>query len=184
MPRTRAGRSTANANLGGLEHLAHRIEPRVAWDDLILPDDAKRTLRHLASRVRLWARVLDEWGLRRSGRRGEGIAGLFAGPSGTGKTMAAEVIARTVDPVPYTGAATAEARLADVAGVREGAYSVLASGWVNVKDLLGDEPARMAFEPRLAELRDRLGDGGVRRGQGGLRGGPALSGRRTVVPQR
>jgi hypothetical protein len=79
--------------VGGLERLAHRVEPAVGWDDIVLPRAPKELLHELAARVRLRATVLETWGMKRGGRRGEGIAALFAGPSGTGKTMAAEVIA-------------------------------------------------------------------------------------------
>src|SRR4030095_4319401 len=51
------------------------------------------TLRHLAGRAAHRGRVLDDWGLRRGGGRGEAVTALFVGESGTGKTMAAEVVA-------------------------------------------------------------------------------------------
>jgi SpoVK/Ycf46/Vps4 family AAA+-type ATPase len=75
-----------------LDDLAARIEPRSSWDDLILPDLQKRTLRDLTAHVRQRLKVYEEWGF---GRRGRGLSStaLFAGPSGTGKTLAAEVIA-------------------------------------------------------------------------------------------
>jgi hypothetical protein len=78
-------------NSAGLERLARRIVPEVNWDDLILPSEATEQLRELTDRARLSSLVLDEWGMQR-GSRGEGITALFAGPSGTGKTMAAEVL--------------------------------------------------------------------------------------------
>jgi hypothetical protein len=80
-------------NASGLERLAHRIRPGVGWDDLVLPRQPLLFLRELSIRTRLRPHVLDDWGMRESGRRGEGISALFAGPPGTGKTMAAEVIA-------------------------------------------------------------------------------------------
>ena len=83
-------------SVGALERLAHRVEPSVSWDDIVLPPGPLALLRELAARVRLRATVLETWGMKRGGRRGEGIAALFAGPSGTGKTMAAEVIAGEV----------------------------------------------------------------------------------------
>ncbi len=76
----------------GLDRLARRIEPSAGWSDLILPDDVSLRLHELALRVRWRDQVMNEWKLGR-GWRGRGIAALFAGPSGTGKTTAAEVIA-------------------------------------------------------------------------------------------
>jgi AAA+ superfamily predicted ATPase len=80
-------------NSAALEALARRIEPRVGWEDLVLPREVGQQLRELASWTRQRHRVLREWAMRGAGSQGEGIAALFAGPSGTGKTMAAEVMA-------------------------------------------------------------------------------------------
>jgi hypothetical protein len=80
-------------NAAGLERLARRIEPAVSWPDLILPGKVEDKLRELAIRARHRERVLSDWGMRRGGGRGIGVTALFAGDSGTGKTMAAEVIA-------------------------------------------------------------------------------------------
>ena len=110
---TRAARSTAQAglldagplhpdhvragaraqNAAGLDRLARRIEPAVGWHDLVLPPDPLAQLRELAARARHRDRVLGEWGMRPGGGRGRGVTALFAGDSGTGKTMSAEVIA-------------------------------------------------------------------------------------------
>jgi hypothetical protein len=76
-----------------LDNLAERIVPCSAWDDLILPDLQKRTLRQLASQVRHRMKVYEAWGFSAKGRRGLGVSALFTGESGTGKTMAAEVLA-------------------------------------------------------------------------------------------
>lgn len=76
-----------------LDDLAQRIETDAGWDDLVLPEPQARTLREIALHVRHRARVYGEWGFGRRGARGLGISALFAGPSGTGKTLAAEVIA-------------------------------------------------------------------------------------------
>jgi len=80
-------------NAAGLERLARRIEPAVGWDDIVLPDAARSQLHDLASRARHRDQVLIEWRMRKGGGRGRGVTGLFGGESGTGKTMAAEVIA-------------------------------------------------------------------------------------------
>ncbi|GAA1432281.1 ATP-binding protein [Microlunatus lacustris] len=80
-------------NTAGLERLARRIEPEVGWDDLVLTPAVARGLREVAARARHRDRVLTEWRMRRGGGRGHGVTALFAGDSGTGKTMSAEVIA-------------------------------------------------------------------------------------------
>jgi hypothetical protein len=76
-----------------LDDLAQRIEPTAAWDDLVLPEPQRQTLRDLAMQVRQRTRIYEEWGFAAKSARGLGISALFAGPSGTGKTMAAEVLA-------------------------------------------------------------------------------------------
>jgi hypothetical protein len=80
-------------NAAGLERLARRIDPEVGWDDLVLTPAALRALRDLAARARHRDTVLTDWRMRRGGGRGHGVVALFAGDSGTGKTMSAEVIA-------------------------------------------------------------------------------------------
>ncbi|MGH2466017.1 MAG: ATP-binding protein [Candidatus Limnocylindrales bacterium] len=80
-------------NAAGLERLARRIEPVVAWPDLVLPRPILGQLHELAARARHRDLVLDEWGMGRRSSKGRGITALFAGDSGTGKTMSAEVIA-------------------------------------------------------------------------------------------
>jgi hypothetical protein len=76
-----------------LEGLAQRIESSADWSDLILPNDQKQILRQIAVHVRHRQTVYRTWGFGAKGSRGLGISALFAGPSGTGKTMAAEVLA-------------------------------------------------------------------------------------------
>jgi hypothetical protein len=80
-------------NAAGLDRLARRIMPKASWSDLVLPQDAEVQLRQLAIRWRQRDRVLDTWGMGRGVSRGRGVSALFAGDSGTGKTMSAEVIA-------------------------------------------------------------------------------------------
>ncbi len=80
-------------NAAGLERLARRIEPEVGWDDLVLAPAVLRGLREVAGRARHRDTVLTDWRMRRGGGRGHGVTALFAGDSGTGKTMSAEVIA-------------------------------------------------------------------------------------------
>ena len=86
-------RGARSQNAAGLERLSRRIEPAVSWDDIVLPDKALRQLRELTNRARNRELVLADWRMRPGGGRGTGVTALFAGDSGTGKTMAAEVIA-------------------------------------------------------------------------------------------
>lgn len=76
-----------------LEGLAQRIEPVARWEQLVLPPDQLEILRSLPAHVRQRARVYGEWGFGKQGSRGLGLSALFCGPSGTGKTLAAEVLA-------------------------------------------------------------------------------------------
>ena len=76
-----------------LELLAERIVPASTWDDLVLPEAQKLVLRQLAAQSRNRMTVYESWGFPRHGRRGLGLSALFSGPSGTGKTLAAEVLA-------------------------------------------------------------------------------------------
>jgi hypothetical protein len=79
-----------------LAHLATAVEPRASFADLVIPDSVIQQLQTLVDRVAHRSRVRDEWGF--AGRRGAlGVSALFAGPSGTGKSMAAEVIAAELD---------------------------------------------------------------------------------------
>ncbi len=80
-------------NAAGLERLAIRVEPEVRWEQLVLPEATLAMLHALAARARHRDRVLGEWRMRPGGGRGKGVTALFAGESGTGKTMSAEVIA-------------------------------------------------------------------------------------------
>ena len=80
-------------NAGGLERLALRISPGCGWDDLVLPAAVLEQLHELVARVRYRDQVLSGWGLRRGSAKGQGVTALFSGDSGTGKTLAAEVIA-------------------------------------------------------------------------------------------
>ncbi len=77
----------------GLRGLATGVEPSARWDDLVLPETHMDTLRQIAAHVRHRALVNEEWGFAAKHPRGLGLTVLFAGTSGTGKTMAAEVIA-------------------------------------------------------------------------------------------
>jgi len=73
--------------------LAELIEPKATWADLVLPEGQLQLLIDLARQVRHRSQVYDEWGFGARSNRGFGVTALFSGESGTGKTMAAEVIA-------------------------------------------------------------------------------------------
>jgi len=79
-----------------MEQLANRIEAKADWDQLVLPSTQIALLRQITDQVSRRSRVYDAWGFRERMNRGMGISALFAGESGTGKTMAAEVIANAL----------------------------------------------------------------------------------------
>jgi SpoVK/Ycf46/Vps4 family AAA+-type ATPase len=86
--------AAARAQCGhDLAALAIKIRPGYTWNDIVLPADATAHLREICRRVAHRRRVLGEWGFGRKLSLGKGVNALFAGPSGTGKTMAAEIIA-------------------------------------------------------------------------------------------
>jgi AAA+ superfamily predicted ATPase len=76
-----------------LAELARRLEPKASWDDLVATETAREALESVVRHVRHRSTVYRDWGFDRRASRGRGISALFAGPSGTGKTMAAEVLA-------------------------------------------------------------------------------------------
>ena len=76
-----------------LAALTQKIEPTYSWDDIILSPDAKTQLREICDRTKYRHLVQEKWGFHRKLSLGKGLNVLFSGPPGTGKTMAAEVIA-------------------------------------------------------------------------------------------
>ncbi|MEU1179173.1 ATP-binding protein [Streptomyces sp. NPDC005820] len=76
-----------------LDELGRRVEPGAGWDDLVVPERQRRILREIVAHVRQRATVHQDWGFEDVLRRGLGVTALFAGSSGTGKTLAAEVVA-------------------------------------------------------------------------------------------
>ncbi|MCE5259184.1 MAG: ATP-binding protein [Chloroflexi bacterium] len=85
-----AARAVSSSQLG---QLARRVEPRHRWENLVLPEDRLLQLHELCDQFKYRHVVFDTWGFACNAVRGRGLSALFAGPSGTGKTMAAEVIA-------------------------------------------------------------------------------------------
>jgi len=76
-----------------LARLAEKIDARATWEQIVLPASETALLKQIAGQVRSRSQVYDEWGFRARMNRGLGVSALFAGDSGTGKTMAAEVLA-------------------------------------------------------------------------------------------
>ncbi len=89
-----ACRDTARPSFEGR---ALRIHPRASWPDLVLPEANLETLHSIVAHVRQQTKVLEHWGFDSQSARGLGITTLFCGPSGTGKTLAAEVLARELN---------------------------------------------------------------------------------------
>jgi AAA+ superfamily predicted ATPase len=81
------------ASVSRLGELAARLDHAYQWDDLVLPERQRDLLRSISAYLRHRDRVLSEWGYERTVARTQGLKVLFAGESGTGKTMAAQVLA-------------------------------------------------------------------------------------------
>jgi hypothetical protein len=82
-----------HASASRLGELAAHLPPAFRWDDLVLPDRQRELLRSISAHLRHRDRVLSDWGYERTVARTQGLKVLFAGESGTGKTMAAQVLA-------------------------------------------------------------------------------------------
>ena len=76
-----------------LDGLARKIEPVHDWTQIVLPQDTLAQLHEMCQQVVHRHQVLDEWGFGRRLSVGKGVTSLFTGPPGTGKTMAADIIA-------------------------------------------------------------------------------------------
>ncbi|WP_422003440.1 ATP-binding protein [Reyranella sp.] len=81
----------------GLDAIAQRVETRVTLDDVVLPSGQSAMLRDIARHLQQRERVYGDWGFGAKHQLGQGLVALFAGESGTGKTLAAEAIANEVD---------------------------------------------------------------------------------------
>jgi hypothetical protein len=80
-----------------LEELAQRIDPCYTWEDIVVPPDVWQQLQEIAAQVAHRHQVYETWGFGAKLSRGRGISALFSGPSGTGKTMAAEILAHHLE---------------------------------------------------------------------------------------
>lgn len=80
-----------------LSKLGRKVTPRQSWDDIVLPVDRLQQLREICNAMKHRSKVLEEWGFDRKLSLGKGLNILFAGPSGTGKTMAAEIMAAELE---------------------------------------------------------------------------------------
>jgi winged helix domain-containing protein/ATPase family protein associated with various cellular activities (AAA) len=80
-----------------LRDLAVKIEPHYGWNDLVLPAEKLAHLREICGQFRHRYKVFGTWGFGKKLSYGKGLSALFIGPSGTGKTMAAEVLARELE---------------------------------------------------------------------------------------
>lgn len=86
--------AAARAQAGhDLAALARKVEPVYRWQDIVVPEEIEKQLHEISERAGLRYRVLEEWGFGRKLAQAKGVSVLFTGPSGAGKTMAAEVIA-------------------------------------------------------------------------------------------
>jgi len=79
-----------------MDRLADKLDAKATWEDIVLPAQEATMLRQIAAQVQVRAGVYDDWGFRARMNRGLGISALFVGESGTGKTMAAEVLANAL----------------------------------------------------------------------------------------
>jgi SpoVK/Ycf46/Vps4 family AAA+-type ATPase len=87
-------KAQSNRNLSSL---ARKIEPRYNWEDIVLPKDAKQQLNEISRNIKYRGKVYIDWGFDKKLSLGKGLNVLFSGPSGTGKTMAAEIIAKDAE---------------------------------------------------------------------------------------
>jgi AAA+ superfamily predicted ATPase len=97
-PTTHGVLAAARAHSGQeLRRLAERIEPLYGWDDIVLPRRPLQALRDACASVRLRHVVHEQWGFEHRVAYGKGVNILFSGQSGTGKTMASQIVARELD---------------------------------------------------------------------------------------
>jgi hypothetical protein len=80
-----------------LDELAQRMVPCSSWQDIVLPEDVFRQLQEISGQVANRPQVYEAWGFAARLGRGRGLSALFSGASGTGKTMAAEILSNHLD---------------------------------------------------------------------------------------
>ena len=80
-----------------LSELSKKIKPKFTWTDIVLPQDKLALLNEIINHVKYKQKVYFDWGFEEKMSLGKGLTVLFSGPSGTGKTMAAEIIAGELD---------------------------------------------------------------------------------------
>ena len=79
-----------------LTALTHLVSARYGWQDIILPQDQKEQLKEICNQIKYRQTVYKDWGFGHKLTRGKGVNAIFSGPSGTGKTMAAEIMGNEV----------------------------------------------------------------------------------------
>jgi SpoVK/Ycf46/Vps4 family AAA+-type ATPase len=84
-------KAQSNRNLSAF---TRKVKPHYAWDDIVLPESIKEHLKEVSGYIKYKGTVYGDWGFDKKLSLGKGLNVLFSGPSGTGKTMAAEIIAR------------------------------------------------------------------------------------------
>jgi hypothetical protein len=95
-PATRLAAILRQHRSARISTIAQRVDQLAGWDELVVADEIRDALREVVTRVRLGSTVLDAWGMKRVAATARGVTALFQGGPGTGKTMAAGVIARAL----------------------------------------------------------------------------------------
>jgi hypothetical protein len=94
LPLTALAAACRDVSHHGLGDLSVKVKAHYQWDDLVLPAQLKQQLQDVCAQVRFRRQVFDDWGFAQKLPYGRGLSAMFSGNPGTGKTMAAQVIAR------------------------------------------------------------------------------------------